>query len=172
VTEPQYDEKQLLTLARTKTPPSRRCGRASTPRSGGAGSQITLSSSLSASAFLRVHAGVYQHRAVSRPAAQQCPELGGKLPVPERAHRHLTGRRRPGFPNGGIIPDCNAFANLNPTGDALDPAFQSTLLSNNDVFPFSLTKQPFQASLRISCRSSTASRATFRSRRPARQSRT
>ncbi|HEV8613223.1 MAG TPA: TolC family protein, partial [Gemmatimonadales bacterium] len=55
-----------------------------------------------------------------------------------------------GYPNGGIIADCNAFANLNASGDALQPTYQSTLLQNNNVFPFSFTRQPFQASLRIS----------------------
>jgi outer membrane protein len=55
-----------------------------------------------------------------------------------------------GFPNGGIIADCNAFSNLDATGLALDPAFQNQVLKSNSVFPFSFTKQPFRASIQIS----------------------
>src|SRR4029077_17551831 len=56
----------------------------------------------------------------------------------------------PGFPNGGIIGDCNAFSNLDATGLALDPTFQNQILKSNSVFPFSFTKQPFRASVQIS----------------------
>ena len=55
-----------------------------------------------------------------------------------------------GFPNGGIISDCNAFSNLDATGLALDPTFQNQIIKGNNVFPFSFTKQPFQARLSIS----------------------
>ena len=55
-----------------------------------------------------------------------------------------------GFPNGGIIGDCNAFSNLDATGLALDPAFQNRILKSNSVFPFSFTKQPFRATVQIS----------------------
>jgi outer membrane protein len=55
-----------------------------------------------------------------------------------------------GFPNGGIIGDCNAFSNLDATGLALDPTFQNQILKSNSVFPFSFTKQPFRASVQIS----------------------
>lgn len=50
----------------------------------------------------------------------------------------------PGYPNGGIIPDCNAFAGLNPAGTALDPAVQQQIIASNDVFPWNFTTQPFQ----------------------------
>lgn len=50
----------------------------------------------------------------------------------------------PGYTNGGIIPDCNAFAGLNPSGSALDPALQQQIVSANNVFPWNFTTQPFQ----------------------------
>jgi len=56
----------------------------------------------------------------------------------------------PGQPNGGIIPDCNAFAGLNSSGTALDPAVAQQLHDANSKYPFHFTSQPFQASLMIS----------------------
>ena len=56
----------------------------------------------------------------------------------------------PGYANGGIIADCNAYANLDPTGDNLDPTFRSQILKSNNVWPFNYTRQPFQASIRVS----------------------
>ena len=62
----------------------------------------------------------------------------------------LPGGAVPGYPDGGIIADCNAFAGLDATGDALLPAARNQLISRNDVFPFNFTKQPFSARLSIS----------------------
>lgn len=53
------------------------------------------------------------------------------------------------YPNGGVIPDCNAFAGLTPTGDLPSSAADS-ILSRNNVFPFDFTRQPFQASVTVS----------------------
>jgi outer membrane protein len=50
----------------------------------------------------------------------------------------------PGYPNGGIIPDCNAYAGLNPTGTALSPVVSNQIIAANDVFPFDFTTTPFQ----------------------------
>lgn len=50
----------------------------------------------------------------------------------------------PGQPNGGIIPDCNAYAGLNPSGTALQPAISNQIISSNNVFPWKFTNQPFQ----------------------------
>jgi outer membrane protein TolC len=50
----------------------------------------------------------------------------------------------PGQPNGGIIPDCNAYAGLNPSGSALDPVVSQQIITSNDVFPWNFTTQPFQ----------------------------
>jgi len=51
---------------------------------------------------------------------------------------------------GGVITNCFAAAGLNDQGTALlDPVSQQIRDANN-VFPFSYTGQPFQASLRIS----------------------
>jgi outer membrane protein len=46
--------------------------------------------------------------------------------------------------------DCFAVAGLNDQGTALDPAMSQQIRATNDVFPFDYTRQPFQASLRIS----------------------
>jgi outer membrane protein len=46
--------------------------------------------------------------------------------------------------------DCFADANLNPTGTALQDPLAQQIRSQNDVFPFHYTGQPFQASIRLS----------------------
>jgi outer membrane protein TolC len=56
----------------------------------------------------------------------------------------------PGQPNGGFIPDCNAYAGLNPAGTALDPAVSNQIIAANDVFPWDFTTQPFQVFAGIS----------------------
>lgn len=50
----------------------------------------------------------------------------------------------PGQPNGGIIPDCNAYSGLNPTGSALDPVLAQQIIDANNTFPWNFTTQPFQ----------------------------
>lgn len=51
---------------------------------------------------------------------------------------------------GGVVADCNAASGLNSSGTALlDPVAQQ-IRSQNDVFPFNYTGQPFQANLRVS----------------------
>jgi outer membrane protein len=50
----------------------------------------------------------------------------------------------PGQPNGGFISDCNAYAGLNPSGTALDPAVSQQIIDANNTFPWQFTTQPFQ----------------------------
>jgi outer membrane protein len=54
------------------------------------------------------------------------------------------------YPNGGVVADCNAYAGLDATGNALDPAVERGILAANDQFPFDFQSQPFQASLTVS----------------------
>lgn len=56
----------------------------------------------------------------------------------------------PGQPNGGIIPDCNQYAGLNPAGTALDPAVSQQIVDANNTFPWQFTTQPFQVFAGIS----------------------
>ena len=51
---------------------------------------------------------------------------------------------------GGVIPDCKAYANLDPTGTALDPTYAQGIRDRNNVFPFSFTRQPVSMSMSIS----------------------
>lgn len=62
----------------------------------------------------------------------------------------LPGGAVPGYPNGGIVPDCNTFNGLNTAGDALLPELESALRDRNNVFPFRFENQPFRANLQIS----------------------
>lgn len=62
----------------------------------------------------------------------------------------LPGGGIGGTPGNGVIGDCKAFANLDATGTALDPAVQNQILSQNNVFPFNFTSQPFGARVQIS----------------------
>ena len=61
----------------------------------------------------------------------------------------LPGGGIPGYPNGGQVPDCKAFAGLDATGDALNPELEQALLARNNVWPFDFNNQPFRASLQI-----------------------
>jgi len=152
VTEPQYDEKQLVALAREENPSLKALrAREHAAEWGVRAAKSRFLPSLSASAsfsaftqeFTNTDLFLNQRLTGAQSSAENCRFQNALIGA-------LPSGGVPGFPNGGIIPDCNAFANLNPTGDALDPAFQNSLLANNNVFPFSFTKQPFQASVRVS----------------------
>ncbi len=62
----------------------------------------------------------------------------------------LPGGGVPGYPNGGVIGDCFGEYDLNATGDGLLPGTADAIRNANNVFPFSFTRQPFQASVRVS----------------------
>jgi outer membrane protein TolC len=53
-------------------------------------------------------------------------------------------------PNGGIVPDCNAFAGLDATGTQLLPEVQQGILDRNSVFPFNFSRQPWSIRLGVS----------------------
>jgi outer membrane protein len=56
----------------------------------------------------------------------------------------------PGYPNGGMVPDCKSYSGLDATGNALLPEVQSAILIPNDQWPFQYNSQPFRASLQVS----------------------
>jgi len=62
----------------------------------------------------------------------------------------LPAGQLPGQPNGGLVADCNAFAGLDGSGEALSPAARQSLLDGNSVFPFNFRSQPFSASVTVS----------------------
>jgi len=49
----------------------------------------------------------------------------------------------PGYPNGGIIPDCNVYSGLNSAGTALNPLVSQQILDANNVFPWDFASQPY-----------------------------
>jgi outer membrane protein len=152
VTEPQYDEKQLLSLAREENPSLKALRARETSASWGVrAAKSRFLPSVSAFASLSAFTQEFTNSQLflnsrltgAQAAAENCRFQNALI-------SSLPNGGVTGYPNGGIIADCNAFANLNASGDALQPTYQSTLLQNNNVFPFSFTRQPFQASLRIS----------------------
>lgn len=62
----------------------------------------------------------------------------------------LPGGGVPGYPNGGMVPDCNAFNGLNAAGDALLPELEAALRERNEAWPLQFENQPFRASMQIS----------------------
>lgn len=54
------------------------------------------------------------------------------------------------LPNGGIEPNCNAFAGLNDAGTALQPEIANQIRDRNSGWPFGFTNQPWGISLSIS----------------------
>ena len=53
-------------------------------------------------------------------------------------------------PNGGIIPDCNAYAGLDASGTRLLPDVEQGIRDANDNFPFGFTRSPWSISLGVS----------------------
>lgn len=152
VTQPQYDEGQLLAMAREENP-SLKAFRARenaanwATRSAKSRFLPTVSVSASLQGFTQEFTDqnlILGQRLTSAVAtADNCRFQNAII-------TGLPAGQLPGFPSGGIIPDCNAFANLDATGAALEPGFRNQLINRNNVFPFSFTKQPFFARLSIS----------------------
>lgn len=53
-------------------------------------------------------------------------------------------------PNGGIIPDCNAYAGLDASGTRLLPDVEQSIRDANTGWPFSFTRQPWSISFGVS----------------------
>jgi outer membrane protein len=152
VSEPQYDRAQLLTLALAENPSlkafeAREHAATWVVRSAKSRFLPTVSVSAGIQGFTQEFTNesliLGQRLAGAQSSAENCRFQNALI-------SSLPGGGVPGYPNGGVITDCNAFANLDATGDAFLPSFQNQLLSGNDVFPFSFTKQPFSARLTIS----------------------
>ncbi len=152
VTHVQLDEKQLLGMAREENPTikafrARENAASWTTRS----AKSRYLPTISVNAALQ---GFTQEFTNSNLLLNQ--RLGSAISTAENCRFQnaiiggLPAGGLPGFPNGGIISDCNAFSRLDATGLALDPTFQNQVVKGNNVFPFSFTKQPFRASIQIS----------------------
>ena len=78
--------------------------------------------------------------------------LGQKLAsaLQLNAQCQFNNQIRTGLSLGGVVPDCLGRSGLDPTGVALAPDTAQQIRDANNVFPFSFTKQPFQAALTIS----------------------
>jgi len=152
VTEPRYDQKELLTIAQEENPALKAFrARESAATWGVRSAKSRYLPTVSVSAGIQGFTQEFTNESVllnqrlgsAQSGAENCRfqnALIGSLP----------GGGVVGYPNGGIIADCNAFSNLDATGDALLPSFRDQLIGNNNVFPFSFTKQPFAARLTIS----------------------
>jgi outer membrane protein len=64
--------------------------------------------------------------------------------------RSLPGGGIGGIRNNGVIPDCKDFFGLDATGNALQSTVIDNIRRQNNVFPFSFTRQPFRAFLQVS----------------------
>ncbi|HEX9893787.1 MAG TPA: TolC family protein [Gemmatimonadales bacterium] len=152
VTEPAFDERQLLSTAQSDNPSLRALRAredASSQNVKAARSQYlpTLSFVAGWSGFTQEFTntdvllrGRTENAKIDLASCDFQNALIGALP----------GGGVPGFPNGGIISDCRNFVGLDATGEALSPEIRADLLGANNVFPWSFREQPFQASLRIS----------------------
>ncbi len=152
VTEPQFDRQQLLTLGREENPSlkalkARESAAAWGVRSAKSQFLPTISASASISAYTQEFTNTNLFLGSRLNSAQGVAET---CRFQNALISSLPGGGISGEPNGGLIPDCNAYAQLDQTGSALADSVQTRLLANNNVFPFSFTRQPFQASVRVS----------------------
>jgi outer membrane protein len=152
VTPIVLDEKQLLDMARDENPTIKAFQARET-----AASWTTRSAKSRFLPIIQVQAGLQGFtQQFTNSGLLLNQRLGNAISNAENCRfqnaiiQTLPGGQLNGFPNGGIIGDCNAFYNLDPTGLALDPTFQNQIIKSNSVFPFSFTKQPFRASVQIS----------------------
>lgn len=152
VSEPQFDVKQLLGMAREENPSLnafRARERAATWGVRSAKSRffpiVSVSAGLQGFTQQFTNESILLGRAVSsgQGSANNCRFQNALIGA-------LPGGAVPGYPNGGIIGDCNGSFGLDATGDALTADTRAAILRQNNVFPFSFTKQPFSARLQIS----------------------
>ena len=152
VTQPQFDPKQLMGIALEENPSLkayRAREAAATWSVRAAKSQFlpTVSATAALSAYTQEFTNTDLFLGQRLTGAQGTAEI---CRFQNALIGTLPGGGVPGYPNGGIIDDCNGFANLDPTGGGLEEGYRTQLLQNNNVFPFSFIRQPFQASFRVS----------------------
>jgi outer membrane protein len=152
VTPPQFDQQQLLQIAREENPSlrafrARETAAAWSLRAAKSRFLPTISANASIAGYTQefTNTNLFLGARLSgaQATAQTCRFQNAII-------SSLPGGGLEGFPNGGLIENCNEYANLDATGEALAEPFRQQLLAGNNVFPFSFTRQPFQASLRVS----------------------
>jgi outer membrane protein len=152
VVQPQYDQNQLLTLAREENPSLKAFrARQSAADWGVRAAKSRFLPSLSASASLNGFTQQFTNQSLilsrsltgAQGTAYNCRFQNAII-------SSLPGGQLSGFPNGGLIADCNDFSNLDATGDALTDSYRQALLSQNNRWPFNFTKQPFSARVSVS----------------------
>jgi outer membrane protein TolC len=152
VTEPRFDLPQLLRLAEEENPTlraSRAREQAADWSVRAAKSEYLPSLSLSAAWNGFTQEFTDQQLLVDQ-ATSRAIQNAANCTFQNDLIRQLPGGGVPGYPNGGIVPDCREFAGLDATGLALLPENRSALLTRNNVWPFSFTGQPFRASVLVS----------------------
>lgn len=152
VTEPAWQLEDLLTLASEQNPQLRAL-RARESSAGWAlrSERSRYLPSLSFSASWRAFTQEFTNERVLLGGALSSAQ--GQLTNCEFQNsliRSLPGGGIGGTPGNGVIADCKAFVGLDATGEALAPEVANRIRSQNDVFPFSFTRQPFSASVQIS----------------------
>lgn len=152
VSEPQFDQNQLLATAQDENPSLKALrARESAANWGVRAAKSRFLPSLSASASLNGFTQQFTNQSLilgrslasAQGTADNCRFQNAII-------SNLPAGQLPGFPNGGLISDCNAFSNLDATGDALTASYRDELLKANNNWPFQFTKQPFSARLSIS----------------------
>jgi len=152
VRQPTYQLDQLLDLATKQNPSLRALDARSQAASLGvrsAKSQYFPSLSVRAG-----WSGYTQHFTneglLISQATAQAQNTASNCDFQNKIIQGLPAGSLPGEPNGGIIPDCNAFAGLNSTGTTLNDSLTGVILESNRKFPLQFTAQPFQAMVTIS----------------------
>lgn len=152
VIEPLFDVKQLLTAAREENPSlaafrARERAASWSVRSAKSRFLPTISVQAGLQGFTQefTNQNILLNRAIGsgQGSADNCRFQNALIGA-------LPGGGIPGYLNGGLIGDCNGTYGLDATGDALTPETRAAILKQNNVFPFTFTKQPFRASLQIS----------------------
>lgn len=152
VVEPQFDLQQLLRLAEEENP-SLKAARA---REDAASSMVRAARSeyLPSLSLDAGWSGFTQEFTNTNLLVSQSTERAQRQLADCNFQNALIGALPdggvPGYENGGIIGDCNAFVGLDATGQALLPENRLALLDANDTWPWNFRRQPFQATLRVS----------------------
>ena len=138
MTEPQFDQQQLLALAQEENPSLKAFGPVRWRPPGVRSAKSRFLPTVSVSANIQGFTQEFTNESLANQRLAGAQSNAENCRFQNALIATLPGGGVPGFPTAASSPTATP-SNLDATGDALLPSFRDQVIGSNDVFPFSFT---------------------------------